>query len=422
MGLFNRKNKRKINESHIEENQKNIEKEYIPTALTLYSIYPDCRDELIQTTKEEFSEVTKYVEDTDDGIRIIFNDGTSLEMHIADNYDYVLRQTVGMSNYFSNAPLQNEQVLKDALLQIKLFTIITGFSFEIDDNEQRTNYITNTIFIIGKKTTSMILTPSMALFTPEFKLLISIDGNTDYEEYIPISTDLIFDRDVEETLADKKRYETIINECKEKNIPYRNARLKTQLYECEVKVPSIEDIAKRAVSIFACAVYSEGLLMEHGSLKKAKKEFEIFNDIYDVSDYLSPNEKRYLNMDIPDQTTAIQFSWQYERCAVLLWALGLIELNKPTEICDVYNISQTLRSYNSIEDLISHCTMKTDSELLEMHTRILYYDWACVDARINKKEMPAGLDKGVVYEQHYALNYLVGANGHCNWDEISPNT
>jgi hypothetical protein len=127
-------------------------------------------------------------------------------------------------------------------------------------------------------------------------------------------------------------------------------------------------------------------------------------------------------MNEPNRRISIQFSWQYERCAVLLWALGFIELNPATEICDVGKIAEVLRSYNSLEELIQASNIRSREELLDMHTKILYFDWACVEARVKNQESPAGLDSGVVQEQHYALNWLIGANGNCDWDDISPNT
>jgi len=192
--------------------------------------------------------------------------------------------------------------------------------------------------------------------------------------------------------------------------------------EDEVKVPSTEEIAKRATAIFSCAVYSECLLMENGSMKLAKDEFKDIDKRYGVKEYLSKNEEEYIQMVQPDEVTIIQFSWQYERCCILLWALGLVELNSPTEICNVHKIAEIIRSYNSLDELIKATNIRSNEELLHMHTRNLYYNWACVEARAKNQEASANLNSGVVNEQHFALNWLISANGECDWDDVSPNT
>ena len=43
------------------------------------------------------------------------------------------------------------------------------------------------------------------------------------------------------------------------------------------------------------------------------------------------------------------------------------------------------------------------------------------DARISGRQPPAGLDPGVVYERHYALNWLIRYSDQ-EWDDISTDT
>ena len=35
---------------------------------------------------------------------------------------------------------------------------------------------------------------------------------------------------------------------------------------------------------------------------------------------------------------------------------------------------------------------------------------------------PASLNGDVVMERHYAFNWIIGANGGADWDDIQPNT
>ena len=52
----------------------------------------------------------------------------------------------------------------------------------------------------------------------------------------------------------------------------------------------------------------------------------------------------------------------------------------------------------------------------------LYYraDWACVDARIGENEIKS-LNPGLVYERHYAFNWLIRYRDQ-EWDDVSCDT
>ena len=75
----------------------------------------------------------------------------------------------------------------------------------------------------------------------------------------------------------------------------------------------------------------------------------------------------------------------------------------------------------SLENLIANTKLKSKGTILDAADLILRYNWACVDARINNRPTPAGLDSGVVYEWHYALNWLQGYAG-ADWDDVSTDT
>lgn len=44
-----------------------------------------------------------------------------------------------------------------------------------------------------------------------------------------------------------------------------------------------------------------------------------------------------------------------------------------------------------------------------------------VEARVRRQPMPDDVEPGVVYERHYALNWLIGYMDQ-EWDEISTDT
>jgi hypothetical protein len=60
-------------------------------------------------------------------------------------------------------------------------------------------------------------------------------------------------------------------------------------------------------------------------------------------------------------------------------------------------------------------------QILDQADLIYRYHWAVVDARVKGKQPPAGLDPGIVYERHYALNWLIRYSDQ-EWDDISTDT
>lgn len=406
MGIFNRKKPK-------EENKKGV--------LTLYSVTGDTSG-IYEAAKKEFLEHIKAIEEIEDGKSFILKDGTTVDIHLNADENYVKVQKDGMANFFSQAPLENKEVLKHVMMQIKLFTCITNICFEITSDTKRTSFLVNAIYKIAEDSQSLVLHPTMELYTAEGKLLISIKGETDFQEYYPIASSSILKRGIKASPKDEARYKRIIEECDQNKIPHTSFMLGTQIMEEEVVVPTIREIAERAVAVFCCGLKGECLLMEGGSIELSKREVEAIENRYDLKNSFTSLEKAYIEDEKPDRMTAIQFSWQYERCSVLMWALGLTQLNPPTEICKVGEIAQILRSYESLEALMGAASLRSKEELLDMHTKILYYHWACVEARIKNEAMPANLDSGVVMEQHHALNWLIGANGACGWDDISANT
>ena len=66
--------------------------------------------------------------------------------------------------------------------------------------------------------------------------------------------------------------------------------------------------------------------------------------------------------------------------------------------------------------------MRPVDEILDAADLNYRYDWACVNARIDRKSLPCGLNESVVVERHKALNWLIGADGAEDWDKIVVNT
>ncbi|HEX5081013.1 MAG TPA: DUF4272 domain-containing protein [Blastocatellia bacterium] len=206
----------------------------------------------------------------------------------------------------------------------------------------------------------------------------------------------------------KRRSEELL---KTQGIPL-NPSLPAIESEEETVSRSAEDIAKRAVGLCAVALRGEGLKQQEViDLLKGK----------DVWACATPEEKKFLLKKRPARQEMINFKWRYESLWVLLWALRRVkDLGAPISICNVQTAVRMVLEIPS-EDLIQQAKSRPISEILDEADLIYRYDWAVVDARIKGEDSPGNLDPGVVYERHYALNWLIGYMGQ-EWDDVTIDT
>jgi hypothetical protein len=108
-----------------------------------------------------------------------------------------------------------------------------------------------------------------------------------------------------------------------------------------------------------------------------------------------------------------------------MWALKKVDaLGFPDELCDLSDISPEdypLGQEKDPNDFINAAKeTRSKSEILDASDFYYRLDWACVDARINGREFDDA-NPGVVYERHYALNWLINYMDE-EWDDITCDT
>jgi len=75
----------------------------------------------------------------------------------------------------------------------------------------------------------------------------------------------------------------------------------------------------------------------------------------------------------------------------------------------------------SREEFTNTAQLKSKAEILDELDKTYRMNWACVDARI-KGEAPTGnINPSVLYERHYALNWLTRYLNQ-NWDNVTTDT
>jgi hypothetical protein len=182
--------------------------------------------------------------------------------------------------------------------------------------------------------------------------------------------------------------------------------------EANAKLRSPEEVAKRAVAL--CAVALRGEEIEQEEVLAFLRE----NGLWEAA---TPAEQAFLLNKAPLQNQQINFTWRYESLWVLLWALGHIQsLSYPSSTCDVA-LAVSYITDTPTEQFINQAKLRPIAEILDEADLIYRYDWAVVDARLRQVEMPGNLHSGVVYERHYALNWLVGYLDQ-DWDNVTTDT
>ena len=220
-------------------------------------------------------------------------------------------------------------------------------------------------------------------------------------------------------------------------IPYpaqawqRKARTDTLLAEMGIQLPShlpplvseTELQLRPATEILgrALALYIVALRAESVATHQPIPAHELTERFPQVHAWLTPGEREFLETDEPAEDILPQFAWRYESLYVLEWVLGLQdELPFADAICDVPLTARTMMNLD-FEGQMAKAKTRPASQILDaldLHYRL---HWLVRQTRMKEGTLPLNLDAGVIYERHYALNWLVNFESAA-WDEVDTPT
>ncbi|MCL2148652.1 MAG: DUF4272 domain-containing protein [Methanomassiliicoccaceae archaeon] len=392
--------------------------------LTVYTLIgkPERVKDRLTARFEEMAEGVDSTAGEGDGVErvvIRLRDGTEVVVHVNTGDGFIRQHIGGMQGFFARADCDNKELRQSVLRQIQVFNCVVGCSFEMNDDTDRTNYIVNTMFAVAGDINGIVLMPDMRLLCPDGSLLYSAEGKSDLTEYVPIGNADFIDGPVEESPADVARRERSIAALEEKGIPYL-----PQLPAAKgAGLRQPEEIAQRLLAMFGVCVYCEARVGGETWEESQKYLRKIDRILGGLDGRLTARERAFLAVKKPEQRDLANFGWRYECCHVLMWALGLRDgLGYPDRTCDVSGMGGVIWKLGSLAELMGRVRPRTEEEALDAADLILRYDWACVDARVNRLEAPAGLDDGVVVEWHHALNWLIGWGGGADWEDVKTHT
>ncbi len=184
--------------------------------------------------------------------------------------------------------------------------------------------------------------------------------------------------------------------------------------EEDTTLRSPKEIAQRVTVL----TVTNGVAFDATTGEKAIQYLKDFN----LWAFVTPDEREFL--ENPTEQRKTQETWKCECIWTLLWALNLIDdLGFPNTMCDLNAIPEEnypLAFQDPNEFIKGITSLRSVREILDANDMYYRMDWAVVDARLNGKEVE-NLISGVVYERHYALNWLVNYMGQ-EWDDISTDT
>lgn len=327
-------------------------------------------------------------------------------LHAGPRLDEMKR---GMQHVFRSVPTDMEEIQKNLLLRIGQFQSAIG----VVPEGGKMGGFEDALFALTKALGGLIFWEGKQMLNEKGSLVLDFEGNCRVDKLpLPDGAPL---PEMEEfvvspnALERKERTEEWLVEMA---VPM-NKRLPAIEAEEAVTLCSPEAIAWRALALTLVALKGEGLDPEPLAYIHAE---------YGLAGHLSPAEKAFFEDQNPEDSTRINFAWRYESLFVMLWALGHAEeLGYPGGICDVQAAVSLIRDAGGVQGLLKDAQPRSKAEVLDEADKIYRLHWAVVDARLRGEGPPADLDPGVVYERHYALNWLIG-DGNADWDEVKTHT
>lgn len=179
-----------------------------------------------------------------------------------------------------------------------------------------------------------------------------------------------------------------------------------------------DEVAKRAIVLCICCNYASDIVSNKKKkyIKESKKFFNKLLDRYNVKNIMTNEEQELFEKGNHD--IAVQISWQFEGCAVLLWTLGLLNyLNYPDTLVNPDELTGIVSSCNNYSEFVQKCAFRSVEEILDLADLTYRYNWYCVDAQIEGEEPK--INPEIVVERYRALKWLLTDE---KWDKVDINT
>ena len=214
-----------------------------------------------------------------------------------------------------------------------------------------------------------------------------------------------------ETGPAAERKQRSIEQLKSENVPTIK-HLSVIPDESLTTIRSLDDVAQRALCLYLISRRAEGESYQWFQDKVAQ---------YRLQEAVTADEWEFAEDEQPPEYVLIKFSRRLEGYWCLLWALGYVsDLNKPTAFAAEKYASEVIET-RSWDQFLLEATLRDKTTILDQADLYYRYSWAVLDAELYGRKPPSGIEPDVVYERHYALNWLRRYNDQ-DWDDVTTDT
>ncbi len=199
--------------------------------------------------------------------------------------------------------------------------------------------------------------------------------------------------------------------------------------EDEAVIQTAQNVARRTLVLWAVELRAEGV---------PDPEVRAIIDDLDLWEFVSENERRFLDDDDPSPEECQALVWRLESLWVLMWALGHIqEIPWPSGMCDVPKLAGILAEHEDDPSFILDAKLRPTPELLDARDLTMRIHWAIRNEHLQHGMVPEELDwsgdpewipskfsaaVGVVEQRHYVLNWLTNTLSPESWDKVDTPT
>lgn len=346
--------------------------------------------------------------------------GANVDIDISTAPESVFAQIECLLSLFKNVHLTDRDVKNAVLMQIELFNAFAEFTLQPPYTQSDVSLLSDAVHKIAETVCGFVLITPSELCRWDGKLLISEDGRTDFTEFMPIrrSGNAVSKADADAADAARRMKSIEVLQKHGVDIP---ADMPVQIPEAKAKLRQSDEIVDRLAALFACALKGHaytspvGIAAPHAFVSSALKRLD---NQYAVSRHFTAKEAEYIvrGRDMHHNS----FRLRMESCQVLLWALGLINIGWPSERADTEDLLRIIRDADT-DMLLKISKPRPLNMILSMHDVTYRLHSICV--RTDEETLrQLNLDHDVIYERHYALNWLLTADGITDWDKVIPKT
>jgi hypothetical protein len=326
----------------------------------------------------------------------------------------------GLYGYIKSLPAKNE-TLKELFLQ-KIQSLNCEFSIQQEPSvSPETNSLIKALakqleaIVFVQPDTAISKSTSQHFLDQDLNLIIDGEGNTEIDTLKVTIDAKYFNKDNSKVSQDQKDRKSKSEQILQAHNIKINHHLPFIESELETSLRGVKEIAERATLLALTNMVAFNNISGKEAIEYLAK--------YNLLKLATAQEIDFLKE--PNEENKNRETWKCEGIWVLMWALNIVEdLSFPDQMADLNKIPYLKYPIGKDKDpntfINSPFTIKSKAEIL--NAADLYYriDWACVDARLNHQKM-ANAHPGVVYERHYALNWLINYMNQ-SWDDVSCDT